>query len=78
MSSLFESSAVFSEFRTHRYALFRQWRNGDRAMFIGLNPSTADETLNDPTVRRCMGFVKKLRPTPLVRITMRISEAPSP
>jgi hypothetical protein len=25
-------------------------------MFIGLNPSTADETQDDPTVRRCMGF----------------------
>lgn len=27
-------------------------------MFIGLNPSTADETENDPTVRRCMAFAK--------------------
>ncbi len=53
-----ESSAVFSEFRTHRYALFRQWNDGDRVMFIGLNPSTADETLNDPTVRRCIGFAQ--------------------
>lgn len=26
--------------------------------FIGLNPSTADETANDPTMRRCMGFAK--------------------
>lgn len=27
-------------------------------MVIGLNPSTADETLDDPTIRRCMGFAK--------------------
>jgi hypothetical protein len=27
--------------------------------FIGLNPSTADETHNDPTVRRCMDFAKR-------------------
>jgi hypothetical protein len=27
-------------------------------MFIGLNPSTADETKNDPTVRRCIRFAK--------------------
>jgi len=27
-------------------------------MFIGLNPSTADETQDDPTIRRCIGFAK--------------------
>ena len=27
-------------------------------MFIGLNPSTADETEDDPTIRRCIGFAK--------------------
>lgn len=27
--------------------------------FIGLNPSTADETNNDPTIRRCIDFAKR-------------------
>ncbi len=27
-------------------------------MFIGLNPSTADETKDDPTVRRCIGYAR--------------------
>lgn len=27
-------------------------------MFIGLNPSTADETNDDPTIRRCISFSK--------------------
>ena len=27
-------------------------------LFIGLNPSTADETKNDPTIRRCINFAK--------------------
>jgi hypothetical protein len=27
-------------------------------MFIGLNPSTADETKDDPTIRRCIAFSK--------------------
>jgi hypothetical protein len=27
--------------------------------FIGLNPSTADETEDDPTIRRCIGFAKR-------------------
>lgn len=27
-------------------------------MFIGLNPSTADEIIDDPTVRRCIGYAR--------------------
>jgi hypothetical protein len=28
-------------------------------MFIGLNPSTADERQDDPTIRHCVAFAKK-------------------
>ncbi|MBS0198465.1 MAG: DUF1643 domain-containing protein [Planctomycetes bacterium] len=51
------STATFSPCRRYRYALRRVW-NADvpPAMFVGLNPSTADEVKNDPTVRRCIGF----------------------
>lgn len=34
---------------------------GDRksfVQFVGLNPSTADETQDDPTIRRCIGFAQ--------------------
>lgn len=31
---------------------------GSFVQFIGLNPSTADETNDDPTIRRCIGFAK--------------------
>jgi hypothetical protein len=37
------------------------WKSKDTprmCAFIGLNPSTADETLNDPTIRRCINFAK--------------------
>lgn len=52
-------SAEFSPCRRYRYALLRAWQP-DRgfAMFVGLNPSTADETSDDPTIRRCIGFAK--------------------
>ncbi len=29
------------------------------AMFMGLNPSTADETQDDATIRKCIGFAKR-------------------
>ena len=52
--------AVFSPCRTYRYALSRVWAaDKPYALFIGLNPSTADETLDDPTIRRCIDFAKR-------------------
>lgn len=50
--------AEFSECRTWRYVLRRQWGEGDMLGFILLNPSTADETQDDPTIRRCVGYAK--------------------
>lgn len=54
------SGAVFTDDRTHRLYLWRRWNiEQPWVMFIGLNPSTADERLNDPTVRRCIGFAER-------------------
>ena len=56
------TGATFSDCRRYRYTLMRQWRSGAHMTFIMLNPSTADEVENDPTVERCerraraMGF----------------------
>ena len=51
---------VFSKDRRHRYYLRRMWNpDRDTIAFIGLNPSTADETTNDRTVSRCIAFAKK-------------------
>lgn len=62
MNSLFEednSNAVFSPCRKYRYWLLREWNPKlPRVVFIMLNPSTADEVQNDPTIRRCIGFAK--------------------
>jgi len=53
------SGAYFSPDRIYRYVLWRIWDKSKPAiMFIGLNPSTADESLNDPTITRCLGFSK--------------------
>jgi hypothetical protein len=52
-----DKGAVFSPRRTYRYALWRWWdRSKGFAMFVGLNPSTADESEDDATLRRCRRF----------------------
>jgi hypothetical protein len=53
------SSARFSHCGSYRYQLVRQWGNLNTVMFIGLNPSTADEKEDDPTIRRCVGFANE-------------------
>ena len=56
-----EKGAQFSDCRIYRYALWRTWAPGNgHVTFIGLNPSTADENKDDPTIRRCIGFTKDL------------------
>ncbi|TGD44567.1 DUF1643 domain-containing protein [Pseudotabrizicola sediminis] len=48
------SVAVYSPCERYRYLLTRVWdRAGARALFVMLNPSTATEVQNDPTVERC-------------------------
>lgn len=48
------STAVYSDCETYRYALTRVWdAAAPKLAFVMLNPSTADERRNDPTVERC-------------------------
>jgi hypothetical protein len=57
-------SASFSPCRLYRYSLWRSWGAQPGAvdrgyvLFVGLNPSTADETKDDPTIRRCIAFAR--------------------
>mgnify|MGYP002376103839 CR=1 FL=1 len=53
--------AIFSPCRQYRYTLWRRWGDdweSNFCMFIALNPSTADEVQDDPTVRRCIRYAK--------------------
>lgn len=53
------SGAVFSDCRKYRYCLWRIWDEEKPLVgFIGLNPSTANETEPDPTITRVIGFAK--------------------
>ncbi len=48
------STAIYSDCERYRYLLTRVWDDtGRRALFVMLNPSTATEIQNDPTVERC-------------------------
>ena len=57
------SEALYSACEGYRYALARRWSaRGHHLLYIMLNPSTATEAANDPTIERCerraraMGF----------------------
>jgi len=48
------SIAIYSDCEQYRYALTRVWKfEASRLVFVMLNPSTATEVQNDPTVERC-------------------------
>ena len=48
------SWAIYSQCERYRYALTRIWDvEGEKVLFVMLNPSTATELSNDPTVERC-------------------------
>jgi hypothetical protein len=55
------SDAVYSDCEQYRYLLTRTWLPGPKALFVMLNPSTATEVQNDPTVERCERRARALR-----------------
>lgn len=67
----------------YRYALVRRWSFGmagtrPPAQFIMLNPSTADAELDDPTIRRCIGFARALDAGGIVVVNLYAFRATKP
>lgn len=53
------SGAIISKCGQYRYLLWRVWDESKPYVgWVMLNPSTADATQDDPTIRRCIGFTK--------------------
>lgn len=65
MSDLFTADstgagAIFSSCGKYRYVLWRRWSEGPDLTVIGLNPSTANEVRDDPTIRRVKAIAANL------------------
>lgn len=54
-------TALISDCGQYRYRLTRTWGTGPIAVMVMLNPSTADGTQDDPTIRRCVTFADSWR-----------------
>ncbi|MBL6877286.1 MAG: DUF1643 domain-containing protein [Flavobacteriales bacterium] len=53
--------AKFSIDKKHRYNLSRHWNlNKPEILYIMLNPSIANKSIDDPTINRLIGFTKEL------------------
>lgn len=55
------NGAVISPCSLYRYILTRTWDPSlTPLVFCMLNPSTADAFQNDPTIRKCIGFARRM------------------
>lgn len=54
-----ERTAALSDDEVYRYSLVRTWDEGETATWIMLNPSTADALVDDPTIRKVVGFSQR-------------------
>lgn len=54
------NGAIFDKPKNRRFILWRTWSiEGPYLLFIGINPSTAGESENDPTINRLIKIAKE-------------------
>lgn len=71
--------AMLSEDQTRRYFLWRIWDDEEPLLvWVMLNPSTADASVDDPTVKRCMAFANHLGFGGILIVNLYSLRTPSP
>lgn len=71
--------AMFDSTGEYRYWLSRQWDEGFGIVsFVGLNPSTAESDVDDPTVRKCYTWARKWGFEKMVMLNLYAYRATSP
>ncbi len=80
-----DKGALVSGNGKYRYNLWREWEQPNTAIvkkswcvFIMLNPSTADGQLDDPTIRKCVGFARLWKYQKLVVVNLFAGRATKP
>jgi hypothetical protein len=76
-----EADAVIGgESQEYRYMLRRKWSSGPSPTlcFVMLNPSTADAMKDDPTIRKCVTFARKLGYGEMLVVNLFAYRTPSP
>lgn len=63
--------AFISDDQRYRYSLTRIWdASGPIIAWVGLNPSTADHRIDDPTIRREMAFSRRWGYGGMIKVNM--------
>lgn len=78
LDMLVRKSASLSVCGNYRYRLTRYWGPGYMLPFVMLNPSTADAEIDDPTIRRCMGFARRENAGGVIVVNLYALRSPSP
>lgn len=77
-----ERTAVISSDELYRYELTRSWGHSPDTdpyvLWVMLNPSTADANIDDPTIRRCIGFTHTWGFKKLVVVNLFALRSPDP
>lgn len=73
------STAIISNCGTYRYQLARTWDGAKpSALFVCLNPSTADASVDDATIRKIRGFAERWQCGGIVMVNLFAYRATQP